>query len=130
MKVIEFMICDYVNVYYIDHPVQVVDITADCLYTTGTSNPVNEFDYSGVNITYKILSVNGFRSFVDDEGESFLMDEVDRELQIHKEGYNWRIRIQRGHEASVSIKARYVHELQHAMRLMGLNDLADNFKVV
>lgn len=24
---------------------------------------------------------------------------------------------------------RYVHELQHALRLCGLNDLADNFKV-
>lgn len=26
-------------------------------------------------------------------------------------------------------KPRYVHELQHALRLCGLNDLADNFKI-
>lgn len=29
-----------------------------------------------------------------------------------------------------SIKLRYVHEFQHAMRLVGLADLADNFKVM
>lgn len=27
------------------------------------------------------------------------------------------------------LEVRYVHELQHALRLCGLNDLADNFKI-
>ncbi|MBQ0088527.1 MAG: hypothetical protein KBT27_04250 [Prevotellaceae bacterium] len=31
--------------------------------------------------------------------------------------------------AMISIQIKYVHELQHALRLCGLNDLADNFKI-
>lgn len=30
---------------------------------------------------------------------------------------------------SVRLKCKYVHEFQHALRLCGLNELADNFKV-
>ena len=129
MRVIDFMICDYVKVYYVDYPVKVVDITADCLYTTGTSNPVNEFDFFPVHITSEILAVNGFRNFVADGEEAFLKEVGDMELQLYKEGSPWRIRIQRGPEANVSIKAHYVHELQHALRLMGLCDMADNLKI-
>lgn len=29
----------------------------------------------------------------------------------------------------INLRIKYVHELQHALRLCGMNDLADNFKV-
>ncbi len=31
--------------------------------------------------------------------------------------------------AAIRIEAAYVHEFQHALRLVGYNDLADNFKI-
>lgn len=33
------------------------------------------------------------------------------------------------HGPKISMNIQYVHELQHALRLCGLNNLADNFKV-
>lgn len=30
---------------------------------------------------------------------------------------------------NISMNVRYVHELQHALRLCGMNELADNFKI-
>ncbi|MBQ8958143.1 MAG: hypothetical protein IJ057_06535 [Bacteroidales bacterium] len=79
--------------------------------------------------TYRAI---GFSCHTDLDGvETWLHEDPEClcELQAYKEGNRWRFRIQRGPEAVVSIKAQYVHELQHAMRLMGLNDMADNFKV-
>lgn len=74
----------------------------------------------------------GFSCHPDLDGvETWLHEDSEDlcELQAYKEGNRWRFRIQRGPEAVVSIKAQYVHELQHAMRLMGLHDMANNFKV-
>ena len=45
---------------------------------------------------------------------NFVWDEVGKYLTI---------------EDDPLIKIRYVHELQHALRLCGLNELADNFKI-
>ena len=35
-----------------------------------------------------------------------------------------------GNITDFSMRLKYVHELQHALRLCGLNDLADNFKIL
>ena len=32
-------------------------------------------------------------------------------------------------QGRLSMQIQYVHELQHILRLIGLNDLADNFKI-
>ena len=88
--------------------------------------------FIGVPILEEMFNFNGFSEHKDlDEVATYLNEAEDYllELQAYKEGDHWRFRIQRGPEAVVSIKARYVHELQHAMRLMGLYDMADNFKV-
>lgn len=77
-----------------------------------------------------MFHLNGFSEHKDLDGVATYLNEADDdlvELQAYKEGNRWRFRLQRGPEAVVSIKAQYVHELQHAMRLMGLNDMANNF---
>ena len=85
-----------------------------------------------VRIEPEMFQLNGFGNYPDLDGVACYLHEDPYnhgELQAYKEGDFWRFRIQRGPEASVSIRARYVHELQHAMRLMGLHDMANNFKI-
>ncbi|MBR5377987.1 MAG: hypothetical protein IK135_02595 [Bacteroidales bacterium] len=83
-------------------------------------------------ISEQMFSANGFRRHDDPNGDfAYLLDVEEHELTayIYDIPNVWRFQIQRGPEASVSIKARYVHQLQHAMRLMGLHDMANNFKI-
>lgn len=102
------------------------------IWTTKASNYEVKWA-SGITLTVEMLLKNGFRCYNEKNCAPVYLNECDdRELTIYQEGcdiYSWRIRIQRGPDASVSIRTRYVHELQHAMRLMGLHDMANNFKV-
>lgn len=52
-------------------------------------------------------------------------------FRTYKLKTQYGFRSQNCHPCTISISANilYVHELQHLLRLCGLNDLADNFKV-
>lgn len=76
-------------------------------------------DFEPIPLTPEILELNGFHhedfgySLVTTDDKSFLL------LGVFSGGtYLW-------HEA----KIYYVHELQHAFRICGLNGLADNFRL-
>lgn len=131
MKANELMIGDWIDTF--PHYSQVLSIgKKGRIWTTEVSN--YEVKWArGITLTAEMLLNNGFRGQVEKDSLPVYLNECDgKELTIYQEGcdiYTWRIMIQRGPEASVSIRTRYVHKLQHAMRLMGLNDLADNFKV-
>ena len=45
------------------------------------------------------------------------------------EDYYFTAWIYRNDDNDVYVPVHFVHELQHALRLMGLEDMADNFKV-
>lgn len=130
MRANDFMIGDWVDIF--PTYCQILSIgKKGRLYTTEVSNYKVETDI-GVFISEEMFHLNGFSEHRDLDGVATYLNEADDylvELQAYKEGDHWRFRIQRGPEAVVSIKARYVHELQHAMRLMGLHDMANNFKV-
>lgn len=88
-------------------------------------------DVYGLPINEKTLRMFGFAEYKDlDKVPIYLNETEDHELQVYKERINWRVRIQRGAEASISIKAKYIHELQQAMRIMGLKKMAKIYKVV
>ena len=70
-----------------------------------------------LSLDYSVLSYN----FVKDEGDTHL--EIKRDTLIIWFNY------EKGLYADIIIPIKYVHELQHALRLCGLDDLADNFKV-
>lgn len=78
-----------------------------------------------IPLTAEILEKNGF--------ETYAMYHTLHDKQVRIE-YYWhesRLEIQ-PYDGEPWIKLaplRYVHELQHALRLCGLNELADNFKV-
>ena len=70
-----------------------------------------------LSLDYSILSYN----FVKDEGDTHL--EIKRDTLIIWFNY------EKGLYADIIIPIKYVHQLQHALRLCGLDDLANNFKV-
>lgn len=92
----------------------------------GVINPENEMEYEPIPLTEGILKANGWRYdyifkiwVYEDEDKmdfSVTIDEI-RGMSVSRYKYYPVIFI------------TYVHELQHALRLCGLNDMADNFKV-
>lgn len=86
-------------------------------------------DTKPIPLTDDILKANGF----EDETSNFWKLRVDDKphhyiFRLNKggalggDGYSMNCNI-------YTITINYVHELQHALRICGLNDLADNFKI-
>lgn len=81
-----------------------------------------------IPLTKEILKANGFRESIEEDAYYF----PERYEDLNKRGFaletegdgRWMIT---DHQLMVF---RYVHELQHTLRLCGLNELADNFKVI
>ena len=107
-------------------PMQITTVGEDYAYATfeGLEGDPWEFcDKEGfepapIPITTEILEKNGWWYDVED---MWLHDEVDFTIE------KWNGRYQ-CYDIN-QIKLYSVHQLQHALRLCGLNDLADNFKL-
>lgn len=81
-------------------------------------------DLFPIPLTTEILEKNGF-SYDYEDGWEFAGKDYEPIISCVLEGSFVQIE-SRGLVAELRIQ--YVHELQHALRLCGLNDLADNFK--
>lgn len=90
-----------------------------------------------IPITTEILKINGFRLYARYPGEDIWM-EYNHNIEVVITDYASTIRvftiddIDDGKDLIFLTeigRTRYVHELQHALRLCGLNELADNFKI-
>lgn len=135
-------------------PMQIVNVGEDYAYANFEGNEGDPWEFDDkddkpepIPITPEILKKNdwywGLTSdeeefamcvkgtckphWVYDEGAgeislSFTTDTDGGELAIDDQSFN-------RHLEFVWCDTLYVHELQHALRLCGLNDLADNFKV-
>ena len=131
MKKDEITIFDWVDTF--PDFCQVLSISSTGQVKT-TENQRQKVDYlEGLYLNEGILRHNGFiEQTTIDSGTDFILDDLKHgvEFLIYREGNKgFRLRIQRGPEANLSIKIQYVHELQHAMRLMGLNEMANTFKL-
>ena len=91
-------------------------------------------DLNPIPLTYKILEKNGF------SGEAYMTLDLDDSSYLEYYGFEGRLRkIWNGvdewnnHSADRDITfqchCKYVHELQHALRWCGLDELADKFKI-
>ena len=112
MKATELQIGDWI--LYGDKPVKVLQLSENSKYSWVKPIP----------LTLKILEKNGFwvMEKVDNGAEEYIAYATDG-LIFH---YN---RDNDYYFPNTPISWKYVHELQHALRLCGLDKLADNFKI-
>ena len=124
-------------------PMQITNVGDDYAYATWEDNKGDPWEFDDkddqpqpISLTNDILRNNDWRerplvlsldysvlsyNFVKDEGDTHL--EIKRDTLIIWFNY------EKGLYADIIIPIKYVHQLQHALRLCGLDDLANNFKV-
>lgn len=135
MKETDLMIGDWVFINNTPHKIQAIDsiddeiLADDELYYVGEDRCHSEDKIEGIPITPEILEKNGFvfdSDFWTIANPRYNNVRMVRYCSIDEEATDAFL----GHWAfDENYAIDYVHELQHALRLCGLNELADNFKV-
>ena len=82
----------------------------------------HEDNIEPIPLTAEILEKNGWTLLANFGGEAYWSDNGEFSLPYNKGQY--RIIIH-----GIVVKITYLHELQHALRLCGLDYIADNFKI-
>lgn len=133
MKVTELMIGDYVKYqgynYIIEeistkgwihliHPEVKVRVNMTSDYIIDLLEPVL--------LTPEILKANGFEQNINYEDDYSFEDTTI--IFKHNDKYLFTASIN-GSKGMLYLCANYVHELQHALKICGLNKLADNLKL-
>ena len=127
MKPTDLMIGDWVLINNIPHKIQAIDsidaeIQADDeLYYVGEDRYHSEDKVEGILLTSEILEKNGWKE-----------TQYWHEYQDGKNTIQCCLPDMRGRINGIEIKefqCKYVHQCQHLLRLCGLDELADNFKV-
>ena len=127
MKLIDLAILDWVLINNTPHKIQAIDsidaeiLADDELYYVGEDRCHSEDKIEGIPITPEILDKNGWK-----EAEYW------HEYQDGENIIQCCLPDMRGRINGIEIenfKCEYVHQYQHLLRLCGLNELADNFKV-
>lgn len=97
-------------------------------YFVGEPKVISGRDFEPIPLTSEILKKNGFElrdgffyHRIDDKPHHYDF-KLENGGVFTSEGYTLQCGI-------YHLTIRYVHELQHTLRLCGLNELADNFKV-
>lgn len=137
MKAKEFMTRDYVRVVKkdIDMVSQVRSIYGPFgfLDVEGILTSFGEEEIFPIPLTKEILEKNGFKQYNEKLGDQIIEGSwsvYDRNInvcEIYESKDGWDLTINNG-EYTIC-KCPHVHTLQHALRLYGFSDLADNFKV-
>ena len=145
MKLTDLAIGDLILINNTPHKIQAIDsidaeiLADDELYYVGEDRCHSEDKIEGIPLTPEILEKNGFydsytkryyKRFYSNGCFDIAISLVYREIEVSKvcgagtdcEEEEYGSAIAFGNDICV-------HELQHALRLCGLNELADNFKV-
>lgn len=131
MKATELMIGDWVM--YHNTPRQVVYINDRRLrelhnnevgFTHDEDEWIAAHNASPIPLTPEILEKNGWEKSIGENPVEVWA--IGKGVYLHKTDNGYKLR--EGAEFNVP-SIHDVHELQHALRLCGLNDLADNFKI-
>lgn len=135
----ELMIGDWVLINNVPHKVQAIDnidaeIQADDdLYYAGEDRYHSEDKIEGIPITEDFFRENDWeyrcrtyiqKSFIKDV-DKFRLEIVNNKLYVWFDYSpdDW------GFVENVKAPIKYIHDIQHILRLYGLNEFADNFKV-
>lgn len=134
MKPNEVMIGDWVEPDQCRVPTmytRVAMIMPDGVYMEEAARQFDFEELHPIFVTKEILEANGFENLGNRCSIWLNREDFDNHTEID---YNlkfstFEIKRMKNREwtAKIYIDAHYVHELQHALRLAGLDDLADNF---
>lgn len=129
MKARELMLCDWVRM-------RRIDVENATYYTSKVLCLAKDgfLEYEPIPLTEEILKANGLTLHRDtyylnlgylgnDWVRSIIEVHLCKQVVIGIECNYFE------YTNRVHLIANYVHEFQHALRLCGLNDLADNFKI-
>ena len=127
MKLTYFMIGDWVQIDGIPRKIQAIDsidaeiLADDNLYYVREDRYSSEDKVEGIPLTYEILKKNGWKD------AEFWCEYQDGNNSIQSCLPDMRGRIN-GIEIE-HFTCEYEHQYQHLLRLCGLDELADNFKI-
>lgn len=151
MKATDLTCGDLVLINGTPHKIQAIDsvdeeISADDeLYFVGEDRCHSEDKIEGIPLTKEILQENdwgyacetyfhkfGIKSFPEIRITAFIKNVDKLHLEIRDNylhvWFNYFLNYERM-DADVIVPIKYIHDMQHALRLCGLNKLADNFKI-
>lgn len=128
-------------------PMRITNVGEDYAYATFEGNEGDPWEFDDkddqpqpIEITTDILKKNGWReeSYMMSPYASFVMtryfvkDEGDTHLEYKGNTLTIWFNYEKGKDgvySDIVIPVKYVHQLQGALRLAGLTDMANNFKV-
>lgn len=138
MKGTKLQIGDYVFIksLYGGYHTILIKIAAVHQGKVGYHSVPNKLDWARIGrlepipLTPEILKKNGFKHYVTEEdGDCFDNREGDLYYCLNRTADGYMSCIDVTHSFTISGLIKYVHELQHILRLCGLDKLADNLKV-
>lgn len=127
-------------------PMQITNVGDDYAYATFEGNEGDPWEYDdkddqpcAIEITKELLEANGWGepSFMRSEWDSIVLKYyfVKNEGNTHLEYTSGTLAIwfnytkNSGEDSDILVPCKYVHQLQQALRLAGMTELANNFKV-
>ena len=145
MKCKELMVGDFCRSGH-GLPMQITNVGDDYAYATFEGNEGDPWEFDDkdeqpqpIEITYDLLKANGWKVLIDEyavtcdlccvyESNSVLL-EWDKSRKILTIWCDW-IKGNGRKSADIIIPVKYVHQIQQVLRLAGMTELANNFKVV
>lgn len=128
-------------------PMRITNVDDDYAYATFEGNEGDPWEYNDkddqpkpIEITRELLEANGWRaeSFMASPWNGFVLtyyfvkEEGDIHLEFKCDTLTIWFNYEKGNDGSnadISIPIKYVHQLQQALRIVGLNEMANNFKI-
>lgn len=128
-------------------PMQITNVGDDYTYATFDGNEGDPWEFDDkddqprpIEITRKLLEANGWRaqSFMASPWDGFVLtyyyvkDEGDIHLEFKCDTLTIWFNYEKGNDgviADIIVSCKYVHQLQQVLRLAGMTDMANNFKV-
>ena len=128
-------------------PMQITTVGDDYAYATFEGNEGDPWEYDDkddqpqpIEITRELLEANGWRaeSFMASPWNGFVLtyyfvkDEGDIHLEFKCNILTIWFNYEKGNDgaiADISIPIKYVHQLQQVLRIAGMTDMANNFKI-
>lgn len=132
MKVTDLMLGDLILINNAPHRIQAIDsidaeiLADDELYYVGEDRCHSEDKIEGIPITTEILENNGF---IKVNSQRYDYGSPDNDCYVKVNPKKNMIHVNGRNANSNLYSHSFVHELQRALRLCGLNELADNFKI-